>query len=73
MPLHLRAAHYPGAKRLGHGRGYVYPHDSEFGILPQQYLPDELQGRRYYEPKNLGAERDISARLERIRRILDGR
>ncbi|KQR40359.1 hypothetical protein ASF80_02295 [Microbacterium sp. Leaf159] len=72
VPLHLRDAHYPGAKRLGHGRGYVYPHDSEFGILPQQYLPDELQGRRYYEPKNLGAERDISARLERIRRILDG-
>ncbi|WP_372967131.1 replication-associated recombination protein A [Microbacterium sp.] len=73
VPLHLRDAHYPGAKRLGHGRGYVYPHDSEFGILPQQYLPDELQGKRYYEPKNLGAERDISARLERIRRILDGR
>ncbi len=73
VPLHLRDAHYPGAKRLGHGRGYVYPHDGEFGILPQQYLPDELRGKRYYEPKNLGAERDISARLERIRRILDGR
>ena len=73
VPVHLRDAHYPGAKRLGHGRGYVYPHDSEFGILPQQYLPDELEGRRYYEPKNLGAERDISARLERIRRILDDR
>lgn len=73
VPLHLRDAHYSGAKRLGHGRGYVYPHDGEFGILPQQYLPDELRGKRYYEPKNLGAERDISARLERIRRILDGR
>ncbi|MEV7608988.1 replication-associated recombination protein A [Microbacterium sp. NPDC089320] len=73
VPLHLRDAHYPGAKRLGHGRGYVYPHDSEFGILPQQYLPDELRGKRYYEPKNLGVERDISARLGRIRRILDGR
>ncbi|MFJ4252566.1 replication-associated recombination protein A [Microbacterium sp. NPDC090003] len=73
VPLHLRDAHYPGAKRLGHGRGYVYPHDSEFGIVAQQYLPDELQGRRYYAPKTLGAERDVSARLERIRRILDGR
>jgi putative ATPase len=73
VPVHLRDAHYPGAKRLGHGRGYVYPHDSEFGILPQQYLPEELEGRRYYEPKNLGAERDISARLEKIRRILDDR
>jgi putative ATPase len=73
VPVHLRDAHYPGAKRLGHGKGYVYPHDSEMGILPQQYLPDELRGRRYYTPKNLGAERDITARLERIRRILDGR
>ncbi|MGM7696886.1 replication-associated recombination protein A [Microbacterium sp. A84] len=73
VPPHLRDAHYPGAKRLGHGKGYVYPHDSEHGVVPQQYLPDELDGRRYYQPKGLGAERDISARLERIRRILDAR
>ncbi|CAH0148164.1 putative AAA domain-containing protein Rv2559c [Microbacterium oxydans] len=73
VPLHLRDAHYPGAKRLGHGRGYVYPHDAEFGIVPQQYLPDELDGRQYYVPKTLGAERDISARLEKIRRILGDR
>lgn len=73
VPPHLRDAHYPGAKRLGHGKGYAYPHDNEHGIVPQQYLPDELDGRRYYRPKNLGAERDISSRLERIRRILDGR
>ncbi|MFT4260123.1 replication-associated recombination protein A [Microbacterium sp.] len=73
VPIHLRDAHYPGAKRLGHGRGYAYPHDSEHGILPQQYLPDELDGRRYYQPKNLGAERDITVRLEKIRRILDDR
>jgi putative ATPase len=72
VPVHLRDAHYPGAKRLGHGKGYVYPHDSEIGIAPQQYLPDDLRGRRYYEPKPLGAERDVVARLERIRRILDG-
>jgi putative ATPase len=73
VPVHLRDAHYPGAKRLGHGKGYVYPHDSEIGIAPQQYLPDELRGRRYYEPKALGAERDVQARLERIRRILGDR
>lgn len=73
VPLHLRDAHYPGAKRLGHGKGYVYSHDSEYGIVPQQYLPDELDGRRYYEPKTLGAERDVAARLERIRRILGDR
>jgi putative ATPase len=72
VPAHLRDAHYPGAKRLGHGKGYVYPHDSEIGIVPQQYLPDALRGRRYYEPTMHGQERDIQARLEKIRRILEG-
>ncbi|WP_188754575.1 replication-associated recombination protein A [Microbacterium album] len=71
VPLHLRDAHYAGAKRLGHGKGYVYPHDHDLGVVPQQYLPDELRGRRYYEPKSHGAEREIAARLERLRRILD--
>ena len=72
VPMHLRDAHYPGAKRLGHGKGYVYPHDSEVGVSTQQYLPDELRGRRYYEPTNHGQERDVQARLEKIRRILAG-
>jgi putative ATPase len=72
VPAHLRDAHYPGAKRLGHGKGYVYPHDSEIGIVPQQYLPDALRGRRYYEPTTHGQERDVQARLEKIRRILEG-
>lgn len=70
VPTHLRDAHYPGAKRLGHGKGYIYPHDLEVGVATQQYLPDELQGRRYYEPTARGVERDISARLEKIRKIL---
>ncbi|WP_295837271.1 replication-associated recombination protein A [uncultured Microbacterium sp.] len=73
VPMHLRDAHYPGAKRLGHGKGYKYAHDSEIGIVAQQYLPDELRGRRYYEPTTHGAEREVSARLEKIRRILDGK
>lgn len=73
VPMHLRDAHYPGAKRLGHGKGYKYAHDSDIGIVTQQYLPDELVGRRYYEPTSHGAERDVSARLEKIRRILEGR
>ncbi|WP_460720703.1 replication-associated recombination protein A [Microbacterium aureliae] len=71
VPAHLRDAHYPGAKRLGHGKGYVYPHDSEVGVARQQYLPDELRGRRYYQPTARGAERDVQARLEKIRRLLD--
>ncbi len=70
VPLHLRDAHYAGAKRLGHGRGYVYPHDLDVGVATQQYLPEELSGTRYYEPTQRGQERDISARLDKIRRIL---
>ncbi|MCR2811883.1 replication-associated recombination protein A [Microbacterium sp. zg.Y1090] len=70
VPMHLRDAHYPGAKRLGHGKGYVYPHDLDVGVATQQYLPDELRGRRYYEPTARGHERDIAARVEKIRKIL---
>ena len=70
VPLHLRDAHYAGAKKLGHGKGYIYPHDTEVGVATQQYLPDPLRGVHYYEPTPRGAERDIRTRLDKIRRIL---
>ncbi len=73
VPKHLRDAHYPGAKRLGHGKGYKYPHDDELGVLQQQYLPDELTDVAYYEPTEHGNERDVSARLAKLRRIIRGR
>jgi putative ATPase len=72
IPVHLRDAHYPGAKRLGHGKGYQYAHDAEFGVAPQQYLPDDLAGTTYYDPTAFGYERDVAARLEKIRAILRG-
>jgi putative ATPase len=72
VPLHLRDAHYPGAKRLGHGKGYRYPHDADIGVVTQQYLPDELVGRTYYSPTQHGHERDLSARLDKLRRIVRG-
>ncbi len=72
IPPHLRDAHYPGAKSLGHGKGYVYSHDSEFGVAAQQYLPDGLVGTEYYTPTANGNERDVAARLEKIRAILRG-
>jgi putative ATPase len=56
VPAHLRDAHYKGAAGLGHGEGYVYPHDDPSGVVPQQYRPDALQGRVYYEPTPHGAE-----------------
>jgi putative ATPase len=70
VPAHLRDAHYPGAARLGHGDGYQYPHDVDEGIVAQQYAPDEVTGRRYYEPTRRGAEARYADRAERIRAIL---
>ena len=63
VPIHLRDAHYAGAKRLGHGKGYEYPHDAPDGFVDQQYLPDDLVGRRYYEPSRHGLEARIADRL----------
>ncbi|QEO10142.1 replication-associated recombination protein A [Protaetiibacter larvae] len=73
VPTHLRDAHYPGAKRLGHGKGYRYAHDAPFSVAEQQYLPDELVGRRYYDPTGNGYEREVGPRLERLRALLEGR
>lgn len=63
VPVHLRDAHYAGAARLGHGKGYIYPHDAPAGFVPQQYLPDDLVDRRYYEPSNHGLEGRIATRM----------
>jgi len=73
VPTHLRDAHYAGAKKLGHGKGYKYAHDSELGVVEQQYLPDELRGVSYYRPTEHGNERDVSARWEKLKRIIRGK
>jgi putative ATPase len=73
VPPALRDAHYRGAGRLGAGRGYVYPPDTPDGVVTQQYPPDELVGRDYYEPSNRGAERAVSERLARLRAVIRGR
>ncbi len=71
VPAHLRDASYRGAERLGHGTGYRYPHDFAEGVIGQQYAPDAVAGRRYYEPTRHGAEARYAERNERIRAILD--
>ena len=63
VPSHLRDAHYQGAARLGHGEGYEYPHDDPRGWVPAQYLPDELEGRRYWRPGVHGHEPRIAESL----------
>jgi len=70
VPTHLRDASYRGAARLGHGRGYQYPHDNPEGVVAQAYAPDPVAGRRYYEPSRHGAEARYAERSERIRAIL---
>jgi len=73
VPKPLRDAHYPGAKRLGHGKGYVYPHDDPIGVVAQEHLPQPLRGREYYRPTERGHERELSARLAKLRAIVRGR
>ena len=70
VPPGLRDAHYAGAKKLGHGATYAYPHDHPDGVLAQQYPPDALVGRDYYRPTGRGAEAAIGARLAKLRAIV---
>jgi putative ATPase len=72
VPAHLRDGHYAGAKKLGNATGYRYPHDVPEGVLEQQYPPDELIGRDYYEPTQRGAERALAERVPKLRRAIRG-
>jgi putative ATPase len=67
VPAHLRDAHYRGAAKLGHGKGYEYPHDDPRGWVPQEYRAPEVAGRTYYEPSPHGYEAEIAERLARHR------
>jgi putative ATPase len=72
VPRHLRDAHYPGSRGLGHGTGYAYPHDDPRGVVTQQYAPDDLVEVDYYQPSEHGGERAVGERLPRLRRIVRG-
>ena len=63
VPAHLRDASYPGAKALGHGKGYRYPHDDPRGWVAQEYRPAEVSDHVYYEPSEHGAEKALAERL----------
>ena len=64
VPMHLRSAAYFGAKKLGHGMGYEYPHDDPRGWVPQEHRPPEVAGRVYYVPSDHGFEREIAERMK---------
>jgi putative ATPase len=72
VPPHLRDSHYPGARKLAHGIGYVYPHDEPGAVVPQQYAPDAVHGRDYYDPTEYGAEQRYAEIVTKVRRILRG-
>lgn len=74
VPAHLRDGHYEGARELGHGVGYEYPHDDPRGWVEQQYLPDAMPGSPgvkgdYYMPSNHGAERAVAEKMNSVKSI----
>lgn len=66
VPLHLKDAHYKGAEKLGHGKGYKYPHDYPGNYILQDYLPDEFKDKEYYIPSDNGYEKEIKERLTKL-------
>ncbi|MEW5876171.1 MAG: replication-associated recombination protein A [Candidatus Zixiibacteriota bacterium] len=73
VPLWIRNAVTRLMKRVGYGRGYMYPHDHEDALVDQEYLPPELAGSRFYTPTDRGLEERIKARLEEWRTIKERR
>jgi putative ATPase len=71
VPLHLRNAPTLLMKKMGYGAGYRYPHDYPQALVPQEYLPEALKGRRFYQPTDRGLEKTIKARLEYWRKKLN--
>jgi putative ATPase len=72
VPTPLRDGHYPGAAKLGNAQRYIYPPDLPESVAAQQYPPDELVGRDYYQPSARGAERSVAERLPKLRKVIRG-
>ncbi|MGN0382954.1 MAG: replication-associated recombination protein A [Eubacterium sp.] len=68
VPNHLRDAHYKGASKLGHGTGYKYAHDYKNHYVNQQYLPEELSNYKFYNPTDMGYEKNMKEHLNLIRK-----
>ena len=68
VPAHLQDAHYKGSKNLGHGIGYKYAHDYPHHYVKQQYLPEEIKDARFYEPGDMGQEKEIKRWMEDLKK-----
>jgi putative ATPase len=69
-PSYLQDAHYPGAKKLGRGEGYRYPHDEPEAATDQPLAPEPVRGEHFYEPTDRGFEAELRERLDRLRQLL---
>ncbi len=67
IPQHLRDTHYAGAKKLGRGKGYLYPHDHPEAARQQRYLPENLQHLRFFEPRSVGYEAQLKSTTEEVK------
>ena len=70
VPPYLRDTHYRGAQAIGHGQGYIYPHDVPGAVAAQQYAPDAVAGRSYYRPTRYGAESRLADLWDKLRTLL---
>lgn len=70
VPKHLRSSSYPGAAKLGNGKGYRYPHDDSRAVLAQEYLEGQVSQAQYYQPKEIGLERELADRWAKLRAII---
>ena len=68
IPLHLKDSHYAGAAKLGRGVAYKYPHDYEFNYVNQQYLPNKLQTRKYYQPGSNKTEQSFNTYWDELKK-----
>ena len=67
VPVHLQDAHYKGSEKLGHGLGYLYAHNYPNHYVEQQYLPDAIKDEVFYEPTEIGYEKQIKEHLQFLR------
>ena len=67
VPSHLQDAHYKGSANLGRGTGYKYAHDYPNHYVEQQYLPEEIKDMQFYEPSDMGYEKEIQEHFRRIK------
>ena len=70
VPKHLKNSHYPAAKKLGYGTDYKYPHNFKNGFVPQEYLPAAMK-KKYYEPKEIGCEKNIKRYLQKLQALIE--